>query len=133
MQELKSSISTLSTRLSTLESAVSNRFAALPLNSEGPPPPQLRAGNPSTRPSYAQAASAPAGAAPTVPAAPAAPGQPPFEIPPLRTAPVSASTAYVLRLAGLRPDHAFQTIEPRRVLAALRNVVSGLVAPFHLP
>ena len=129
MQELKSSISTLSTRLSTLKSVVSNRFAALPLDSEGPPPPQLRAGNPSTRPSYAQAASAPAGAAPTVPAAPAAPGQPPFEIPPLRTAPVSASTAYVLRLAGLRPDHAFQTIEPRRVLAALRNVVSGLVAP----
>jgi hypothetical protein len=128
MQELKSSISTLSTRLSTLETAVTNRFAALPLDSEGPPPPQLRTGNPPARPSYAQAVSSMPAILPDAHrAAPEAPA--PFEIPPLRTAPVSASTAFVLRLAALRADHAFRSIEPRRVLAALRNVVSGLVAP----
>lgn len=116
MQELKSSISTLSTRLSTLETAVTNRFAALPLDSEGPPPPQLRTGNPPARPSYAQAVSSMPAILPDAHrAAPEAPA--PFEIPPLRTAPVSASTAFVLRLAALRADHAFRSIEPRRVLA----------------
>ncbi|GAA5990750.1 hypothetical protein JCM10908_003217, partial [Rhodotorula pacifica] len=116
MQELKSSLSTLSTRLSTLESAVSNRFAVLPLDSAGPPPPA------GTR-TYASAAAA-APAAP-VPAAPAPAAPPP-------AAPKQQHVTLLLRTSALADTHPLRVLPSFRLLGAMRLRVSSISDPSAL-
>ncbi|GAA5976979.1 hypothetical protein JCM10908_005700 [Rhodotorula pacifica] len=111
--------------MSTLKSAVGNRFAVLPLDATGPPLPVPRAETAPARPSYAQATRESLGA--TTPARAASPTVSGAPIPPVPTKSISAPTVYTLRVSELPPAHAFRTIDTRRVLAALRSVVSSRI------